>query len=80
MDEIFRGPVHPSVLEVLLGIDFDVPSRRVDMDQPLAGFDHVLKQVDQVGLFEHFRFAKRTTGVTAPSEMVVEPQRLSAGV
>lgn len=47
-----RGPVLPRVFEVLLRIDFDVATWRVDMSHPVPGLDHVLEQVDEVRLLK----------------------------
>ena len=53
-------------LEILLRVDFHVISRRIGMRHLHARLDHLLKQVDEIGLLENRRFAKRLAGVKLP--------------
>jgi len=36
----------PGVLEILLGINLDVSTRRIDVGEMFAGFDHFLEKQD----------------------------------
>ena len=65
----------PRVFEVLLSVDFDVAAWRVDMCHPMPGFDHVLKQVNEIRLLKDFRFSERLTGELFSTLMKVRPQR-----
>src|SRR5262245_45655950 len=58
-------------IEVLLRIDFRIVSRRVRMGHCHTAFDHVLKQMDQIGFLERWRFAKRFAAVLLAAMMIM---------
>src|SRR5262245_15061980 len=58
--DVMTDPILSGVVEVLLGVDFDVAAGRVDVGEGFAVFDHFLEEEDQVGLFERGGFAPGT--------------------
>jgi len=44
--DVLGGPEVSGVLEVLLGIDFDVAAGGVEVDELLAALDHFLEEQD----------------------------------
>src|SRR5262245_29504780 len=56
---MLRSPVLSRIFEILLCVDFDVSTRRVDVLELLALLDHVLKEEDFVRHLEHESVAPR---------------------
>ena len=49
---MLRYPVLSRIFKILLRIDFDITARRINMNKPLALFDHVLEQQNLIRIFE----------------------------
>src|SRR5688572_4289385 len=69
----------PRVLEVLLRINLDIPTRRIDVREVFAGLDHLLEQQDLVGLLEYFRLAPRPSCELLATAVIIAPQPLRPG-
>src|SRR6185436_19898762 len=67
-------PVLAGVVEILLCIDFDVTSRRIDVRKRLSRLDHLLEQENLVCLFKNACLSPWLSGKLFTAAVIVLPQ------
>src|SRR5262245_11176090 len=72
-------PILAGVFEILLCIDLNVATRRIDVGEALAALNHFLKQENEVRLFEKGGLAPRSASEFAAAAMEVLAQPGRAG-
>ncbi len=67
-------PDLPGVFEVLLRVDFNVSTGRIDVNHFFTGFDHLLQEVNQIRFLEEFSLSKGFARIVFTATMILFPQ------
>ena len=65
--------------KIFLRVDLAVASGNVNMRELLAGFDHMLEQVDEVGLLERLGLTERMAGELVAAAVIIFAQSGGSG-